>query len=330
MRSIGVAYPRAALAGNPSDGYFGKTVAFTFGDFSARVTLERSDRLEICAGRRDVNVFESLADLVESVEEWGYYGGIRLIKSAVRVFANQFGSDCELAAGMRISYGCDIPYKLGLGGSSAIVIAVLRALADWFEIEIEAHNLANMALAAERDELGIPAGLQDRVAQAYEGLVYMDFNQRSMVARGCGEYRKLDASQLPPIYVAYLPRARMGSEIVHSDLKLRFDAGDPRVLAAIDEWMELANQICTLIEGGKGHEIGPIIDRNFNLRAELGLVDAMTLEMASAARAAGASVNTTGSGGAIVGVYDDPDVMGRLVESLATVGAITISPAITE
>jgi hypothetical protein len=33
------AYPRAALIGNPSDGYFGKTIAFTFKNFEARVQL---------------------------------------------------------------------------------------------------------------------------------------------------------------------------------------------------------------------------------------------------------------------------------------------------
>jgi glucuronokinase len=33
------AYPRAALIGNPSDGYFGKTIAFTFSNFQAEVTI---------------------------------------------------------------------------------------------------------------------------------------------------------------------------------------------------------------------------------------------------------------------------------------------------
>ena len=38
------AYPRAALIGNPSDGYFGKTIAFTFSDFAAEVTLLKVTR----------------------------------------------------------------------------------------------------------------------------------------------------------------------------------------------------------------------------------------------------------------------------------------------
>ena len=36
------AYARAGLIGNPSDGYFGKTISFILKNFSARVTLYES------------------------------------------------------------------------------------------------------------------------------------------------------------------------------------------------------------------------------------------------------------------------------------------------
>jgi len=32
-------FARAALIGNPSDGYFGKTIAFTFSEFMAEVEM---------------------------------------------------------------------------------------------------------------------------------------------------------------------------------------------------------------------------------------------------------------------------------------------------
>lgn len=42
----------------------------------------------------------------------------------------------------------------------------------------------------ETRELGINAGLQDRVIQAYGGLVYMDFSKENMT-RGHGQYEPL-------------------------------------------------------------------------------------------------------------------------------------------
>ena len=40
-------YPRAALIGNPSDGYFGKTIAFVFSNFQAEILLYESPELII-------------------------------------------------------------------------------------------------------------------------------------------------------------------------------------------------------------------------------------------------------------------------------------------
>ena len=45
----------------------------------------------------------------------------------------------------------------------------------FFEVEIPLPIQANLVLETETRELGVPAGLQDRVIQAYEGVVYMDF-----------------------------------------------------------------------------------------------------------------------------------------------------------
>ena len=57
------AYARAGLLGNPSDGYYGKTIALIVRNFRARVLLYPSARLEIKPSKADMPVFESLEDL---------------------------------------------------------------------------------------------------------------------------------------------------------------------------------------------------------------------------------------------------------------------------
>ncbi|NIQ27582.1 MAG: GHMP kinase, partial [Gammaproteobacteria bacterium] len=85
---------------------------------------------------------------------------------------------------------------------SAIVTAALRALLEFFELEISREEQPNLILAAETEELGITAGLQDRVVQVYEGLVYMDFARNLMEDLGHGRYEALDTSLLPTMFVA--------------------------------------------------------------------------------------------------------------------------------
>src|ERR1700752_5016542 len=77
------AYARAGLLGNPSDGYYGKTIAFLVRNFRARVLLYPSARLEIKPGKADMPVFESMDDLYRSTRWRGYYGGIRIIQALI-------------------------------------------------------------------------------------------------------------------------------------------------------------------------------------------------------------------------------------------------------
>src|SRR5207245_9316217 len=102
-----------------------------------------------------------------------------------------------------IEYDSNIPQRLGMGGSSAIITAALRALCAYFHIEIPAPIQANLALETETKELGVPAGLQDRVIQAFEGLVYMDFAKSIMDRQGYGDYARLDPALLPNVDRAY-------------------------------------------------------------------------------------------------------------------------------
>lgn len=104
--------------------------------------------------------------------------GASLLGAALEVFASYRLRRSVDETRVAMTFESDIPYKLGLGGSSAIVIACLRALADHFEIEVAPEVMAELALVAERDLLGIPAGLQDRVVQCLGGVVYMDFDRR--------------------------------------------------------------------------------------------------------------------------------------------------------
>lgn len=64
--------------------------------------------------------------------------------------------------------------QTGLSGSSAIVCAALSCLLDFYKVKhlIKVDIRPNLILNAEK-ELGIIAGLQDRVAQVYGGVVFM-------------------------------------------------------------------------------------------------------------------------------------------------------------
>ena len=123
-------YARAGFLGNPSDGYFGKTISFSFLDFRARVLLYPSARLEIRPSKADLPIFDSLDDLYRTTRWRGYYGGIRIIQALVVRFMDYCREQgIELPdRNFTIEYESTIPQRLGLGGSSAIITAALSPL----------------------------------------------------------------------------------------------------------------------------------------------------------------------------------------------------------
>lgn len=323
-------YARAGLLGNPSDGYFGKTIAFSFRDFRARVVLYPSARLEIKLAKADLPVFENLDDLYRTTRWRGYYGGIRIIQALVVRFIDYCRANAiELEdRNFTLEYESNIPQRLGLGGSSAIITAALRALCRYFHVEIPLPVQANLVLETETRELNVPAGLQDRVIQSYEGLVFMDFSQDIMERQGYGNYERLDPDLLPNVYLAYLGRLSEGTEVFHSDIRARWRAGDPEVVAAMRTWAAFAQSGRAALLARDYATLDQLINANFDLRASLYRIDAGNREMVATARAAGATAKFAGSGGAIVGTFQDDEMFDRLRRALAAIGVSVIRPKV--
>lgn len=325
-----VAYARAGVLGNPSDGYFGKTIALTLRNFRSRTLLYPSARLEIKPSAADLPIWNSYGELKRHTQWRGYYGGIRIIRALLM----RFSAYCEAEGiplhdrNFTIEYESTIPLRLGMGGSSAIIISALRALMRYFEVEIPLPVQANLALETETKELGVSAGLQDRVVQVYERLVYMDFDRGLMDGRGYGEYAHLDADRLPNLYVAYRTSLSEGTEVFHNDLRQRYDAGEPAVRDAMAEWAAIASEGRAALLAGDAERFAELIDANFDLRSKVCRISEANLQMVKTARAAGATAKFAGSGGAIIGTYRDDAQFEALRAGLERIGVRVIHPLV--
>jgi len=286
----GGALARAALAGNPSDAYGGAVLAVTLEQFPAEAVAERADALTVTPASQ-------------------------LVEVTVRRFARELEG---AALGTEVRWETSIPLGVGLGGSSAIVIATLRALCGLYGSRLKPARLAALALAIETEELGIAAGLQDRVAQAYEGLTFMDFGPD-------GRYEQLDPKLLPPLVVAWRTEAAQDSDRVHGSLRTRFERREPAVLSAMSKLGSLATDAQRALRAGDRHGFARAVDGTFEIRRQLVSLDPRHVEMVECARALEANANYTGSGGAIVAVCRDERHRARVLEALGRLGCGTLA-----
>jgi glucuronokinase len=287
----GRAPARAALAGNPSDAYGGAVLAVTLELWSAQARATRADRLRVDP--------PSL-----------------LVETAVRRYA----ADLDPAAlASEVCWESSIPRDVGLAGSSALVMATLRALAALGGVDAGPDSLAALALAVEADGLGIAGGPQDRVVQAYGGLVFMDFGYP-------GEVQRLDSALLPPLLVAWRPEASGHSGAVHDSLAHRHAAGEKLVHETMRRLAAAARRARTALKDRDHALLGRCIDDSFDLRAGMLDLDPRCVEMVSVARECGASANYTGSGGAIVVVSPDRCLLDAAERGLEEIGCRMARP----
>lgn len=333
------AYARAGLLGNPSDGYRGRTISFLFSNHFAEVVLYEWELLEILPSQEDHGRFGSIHELVHDVELHGYYGGVRLIKATIKRFAEYCAA--QHARGVpgyllgnetfAVRYTSNIPRQVGLAGSSAIIVATLRALMEFYRVRIPRRVLPSLALSVERRELGIAAGLQDRVIQVYGGLVSMDFTLPAISqvdGLECGTYEELDPGLLPQIYIAYTRERSEPTEVLHLPLRARYEAGDPAVLEAMQTFARLAAEGREALLAGDHPRLARLINLNFDTRRSICDLTPAHVHMIEAARSAGASAKYCGSGGAIVGTFTDSATYERLRENLARLNCVVFRPRI--
>ncbi|WP_266365217.1 mevalonate kinase family protein [Tellurirhabdus rosea] len=325
------AYARAGLLGNPSDGFYGKTISISVRNFGASVSLYQSPELVIEPQAPDTNTFKSIFHLRDAVSSLGYHGGIPLIKAAIK----QFCEYCE-REGIRlpnkqftIRYQTSIPRQVGLSGSSAIVVATFRALMRFYRVEIPKPLLPTLVMKAETDELGITAGLQDRVIQCYEGCVYMDFNKELVENRGYGEYEPVDPRQLPKLYIAYKTALGKQSGKIHNDIRTRWLKGEELVIKTLHDIADVAQKGHDALVNNRPQDLPELVNENFNLRRRIYNISESNLEMIETARRTGASASFAGSGGAIVGTYEDDDMLNHLFVELKRLDARVIKPYIS-
>jgi glucuronokinase len=317
------AFARVGLLGAPSDGYFGRALSVSIRNFKATVCLRASRHVEIKPGRFDRAIFSSIDDFYDTTRWRGYYGGTRIIQATIMSLL-KYCREAELpldAPTFAIEYESSIPLRLGLAGSSAIATATLRALMTHFRIDLPLPVQAQIIHNAESRELWIPAGPQDRVVQAYEGLIYMDFNRELMLSRGFGQYERLDVRLLPRLFLAYAPSLSEGTEIIHVPLRERWERGDSAVIAAMNELASIAEKGCEALVSQDHPRFAELVNESYEVRSRVHHVGAMNARLALIARETCGSANLAGSGGAVVGTFSTDDSLDELRRRLGPLGA---------
>ncbi|MBZ0274707.1 MAG: GHMP kinase [Anaerolineae bacterium] len=105
----------------------------------------------------------------ESGDEFSTDGELGLAKAVIREFGNLKGADVFLAS--------QIPPGTGLGGSGAVAVSMITALAAWHGKTMTNAEIAEMACDIEINKMKLPSGKQDEYGAAIGGLKQIIFTK---------------------------------------------------------------------------------------------------------------------------------------------------------
>ena len=95
----------------------------------------------------------------------------------VQAVAKRFQVDEGFDANLRY----DAVPGAGLGSSSALCVALIGAFREWKGTSMTDYDIANLAYDVERNDVGIPGGLQDQYASTFGGFNLIEFKKEANI-----------------------------------------------------------------------------------------------------------------------------------------------------
>jgi D-glycero-alpha-D-manno-heptose-7-phosphate kinase len=237
-----------------------------------------------------------LGHLVEYHLEEGpvYDGFLDLAKAAIERLGAGAGVDVDIAS--------DAPPGSGLGGSSALVTACLGALAALAKRPMSAFEVARLAYAIEREDLGIPGGWQDQFAAAFGGFNLLEFSESGTTVTPLSVSDDALAALRAHLLLCYTGHVRTDLGLIDEQIRM-FAEGREETIVGMKQLHEMAYEVRDTLEAGDVRSLGGLLreayesKKRMNPRIAEGTPIERLLEVAHAAGAAGGKICGAGGGG---------------------------------
>jgi len=234
-----------------------------------------------------------------------------------------------------IRYESEIPVRSGLAGSTALVVALVRAMAAWQGEHPTPYQVAERARYIELNNLKVVCGYQDAYMCTFGGLNYIDFRSKQF-------YRQAEAELFATVeplaaYIPHLPfvlgftGVQHASGAVHRPLRERWLDGEAAVVEGYKRITEIAQLGKKALVLGDWPALGRLMNENHAIQRDLGgsgECNERLIAAALQAGAPGAKLAGAGDGGTIIALWPSqpggpgpwPDTL-RLEEALRAAGA---------
>jgi D-glycero-alpha-D-manno-heptose-7-phosphate kinase len=320
---------RLGLAGGGTDvspycDEFGGCVLNATIDLYASATITTNDASEVVfvstdQGRREhARVGDALA----------MEGELRLHKGVYSRIVREF---CDgKPFGVTLSTHSDAPAGSGLGASSTLVVAMVRAFAELLNLPLGEYDIARLAFEIERVDLGLAGGRQDQYAAAFGGVNFMEFYASDRVVVNPLRIKSWILSELESSIVLYYTGESRESARIIDEQRDRMRSHDAESLSALHALKEEAVAMKECILRGELRQFAESMQKGWDAKKRVATsISNSRIERAiGVARDAGAyaaKVSGAGGGGFVI-LFVDPECRAQVRRALHGLGEGEIQP----
>ncbi len=246
-----------------------------------------------------------------------YDGVMDLAKAAIERMGVSGGMDMDIDS--------EAPAGSGLGGSSALVTAVVAGLAMLEDRSLTGRELASLSHAVEREDLRIAGGWQDQYAAAFGGFNLLEFGREGVIVTPVEAGDAAMAQLRSNLLLCYSGRVRRDVGLIDAQIAL-FRSGREDTLLGLKQLREMAYAMRDTVEEGDTDRLGAMLRDAFEAKkrmnpriAEHTPIEAM-LDAAHGAGASGGKICGAGGGGYLM-LYCRPDRQAAVRLALEALGA---------
>jgi D-glycero-alpha-D-manno-heptose-7-phosphate kinase len=306
-----------------------------FGGAVLNATINKYAHVTIIPREDDTIIFRSVDRnqriILKSTTELELTGELDLQKGVYNRIVREF---THTPLSFELITSMDVPSGSGLGTSSTLVVAMIAAFAEWFQLPLGEYDIAQLAYSIEREDLKMEGGRQDQYAAAFGGFNFMEFTTQGNTIVNPLNLRTKFRNELAFSLILYYTETSRESAHIIKRQQENIEKNEASSLDATHHLKEKAFEMKEVLLKGDFHTFGKLLHESWLHKKQMaqGISNAQIdhiYQTAMDAGALGGKISGAGGGGFMT-FYAESSQRYDVIEALEKLGGTVIPYQFTQ